>query len=245
MYLIYTSVKKIEFNAIDVKFNMKWHTYLIVVLVGVVSLFGLQYFIGAIDNLWKVIGLPLQTDTGINPVDAGTYILGIFVLALIPAISEEVIYRGIVLNGLRNKFSDVKAVLLSGTMFSLMHGNLQQLVYTFILGCVMGWIVVRTGSLISSILVHFINNFLVVTLSFIQNTTGWSLALPDVWWFYCIAVALLVVTFVIYFLIDRFYFHHKSKLQPEKGQNKVSAYVYVSIGVSLVILLLNTIASFA
>lgn len=245
IYLVYNKVSKIEYKAINLKFKMNWHTYLIVVAVGVVSLFGIQYFIGAFDNLLKLIGFPLNSGTTINPTDFGTFILATFVLAVLPAIGEEILFRGIVLNGLRSRFSDLGAVLFSALMFALMHGNLQQLLYPFILGSVMGWIVVRTGSLISSMIVHFTNNFLVVMFAYIENVTGFSLALPNTWWFYLIAILLLVVTGAIYFIIDRYYFKHKSKESVEKISSKTSPFIYVSLSVAIVILVLNTIASFA
>ena len=75
-----------------------------------------------------------------------------------------------------------------------MHQNLQQLIYPFLLGSIMAWAVVRSGSLISSVIIHFTNNFLVVLLTFIQNMTGWSVALPREWWFYLIAIVLLLLT---------------------------------------------------
>lgn len=245
IYLIYNKLSKIEFRAVKPKFKMKWHTYAIIGVVGIISLFGIQYFVGIFDNILQAIGYPLELGFSmINPTNWGTYILCIFLLAVVPAIGEELLFRGMILHGLRSRFNDVVSVLLSGLMFALMHGNLQQLVYPFILGVIMGWIVLRTGSLISSILVHFINNFLVVTFAFIENTTGFNFALPNVWWFYLLAIGLFALTVAICFIIDKFYFKHKSEEQVEKTSTKTSKFIYISLVVAVVMLVITTVLSF-
>ena len=108
----------------------------------------------------------------------------------------------------------------------------------------MGWIVLRTGSIISSILVHFINNFLVVTLAFVQNMTGVSLSFGNAWWAHLIAVVLLVITALICNLIDRFYFKHKSEEEIKQTSIKTSKFVYISLGVSVFIFLFMTVSAF-
>lgn len=242
IYFVYNKVNKIEFSAIKPNFKMKWHTYLIIIAIGLISLFGIQYFIGAVDNGLKAVGFPVQEGLSIiNPTNAGTYILAVLLLALLPAIGEELMFRGMILHGLRTRFSDVVSVVLSALMFALMHTNLQQFVYPFLLGLIMGWIVLRTGSVISSMLVHFVNNFTVVTFSFIENLTGFSLSLGSSWWFYLIAVLLLVATFAICFLIDKFYFKQKSKEEVEKTEKKTDKFIYISLAVGGVLLILMTI----
>ena len=141
------------------------------------------------------VGYPMDTTVSILPLDNfGWYILNLLVLALLPAICEELIFRGVVLKGLRRNFSDITAVLLSALMFCLMHGNLQQFAYTFLLGVVLGWIATRTGSIFSSMIVHFVNNFIVITMAFIEQMTSWSMSIEFSWWFVLLALLLLCVT---------------------------------------------------
>ena len=96
VYFLYTTQKGISLKAVNVKFKMKWQTYLIVLGVGIVSIFGVQYFIGAVDELLKIIGYPLS-QTPINPTDFGTFVLSVLVLALVPAIFEELIFRKVLI----------------------------------------------------------------------------------------------------------------------------------------------------
>lgn len=243
IYLVYNKIQKIDFKAINLKFNFKWHTYLIMIVVGVISLFGIQYFISIIDDLLISLGYNMAS-TSINPTSWGTFFLSVFVMAILPAIGEELIFRGIILNGLRTRFNDLASIFISAILFALMHQNLQQLIYPFLLGSIMAWAVVRSGSLISSVIIHFTNNFLVVLLTFIQNMTGWSVALPREWWFYLIAIVLLLLTILNIFLLDRYYFKHKSKDNIEKENGKIPIVFYVSIGISVLFFLIFTIMNF-
>lgn len=245
MFFVYNKLNKISFKAINLDFKMPWKTYLILIAVGVVSLFGVNYFIGATDNFLKLIGYPVQEGlTMFQPTSFPLYLLAVLLMAVIPAICEELMFRGVILHGLRSRFSEWPAILLSALMFTLMHGNLQQFVYPFILGTIMGWVVVRTGSLVSSMLVHFINNFLVVTLSYIENVSSFSLSLPNTWWFYLIAVALLFATFGILWLIDNYFFKRKNAKIVERACQKTSLYIYFSLAVASFMLLIITIVQF-
>ena len=190
----------------------------------------------------ELIGFPIKDTISISSF--GEYALSIFTMAVIPAITEELLFRGVVLHGLRSRFNDMSAILLSGLMFALMHTNLQQFIYPFILGSIMGWLVLRTGSIVSSIIVHFINNLTVVTLSYVENLTGFSLDLPNTWWFYLLAFVLLAVTMGIIFIIDKFYFKRKSAVAHERTSKKTSLFVYVGLGASAFIFMVVTIISF-
>ncbi len=242
IFLLYNKNKKISFKASKFTSKMSVTTYLIVIAVGVISLFGLQYFINAVDIVLKKIGYPLEEGLVLLEPDSWwKYLIGIVILAVFPAFYEELLFRGVILQGLRSRFGDISSVLLSSAMFALMHGSLQQLIYPFLLGCIMGWIVLRTGSLFSSMIVHFINNFLVVTFAYIKNVTGFSMNLPGQWWFYLVAILLLVLTAGILFLIDRFYFHHRSKEEVARTSTKTSKFIYISLAVAAVLFVFITV----
>lgn len=205
IFFFYNSSFKISNKAIRLNFNLKWHTVFICVFIGIVSLLGIQYFIGAVDDFWALIGLKFSPSS-LDPTSWGTYFVSLFALVVIPAIGEEVLFRGMILNGLRFRFKDSIAVVFSALLFALMHGSLQQFVYPFLLGLIMGYLVLKTKTLLSSIIVHFVNNFLVITMQFIDNMTGFSFSIPHTWWFYLVALVLLGVTVLIMFLLDKFYF---------------------------------------
>ena len=85
------------------------------------------------------------------------------VVALTPALCEETFFRGLMLSGLR-RWGGWAAIGISALLFGLLHGSIYRLLPTFILGLVLGYAVWRSGSLYCSILIHALNNGLIVTL---------------------------------------------------------------------------------
>lgn len=87
-----------------------------------------------------------------------------FVVAVTPAICEELIYRGILYQGYR-KSSVWVAVVLSAFLFGIMHMNLNQFSYAFVLGLLFALINEITGSILPSVLLHlYVNGRSVVLL---------------------------------------------------------------------------------
>ncbi|MBQ8793070.1 MAG: CPBP family intramembrane metalloprotease [Clostridia bacterium] len=238
----YNKTKDISFSAANFRPKMKWHSYLILVAVAVVVIFGFQYIVQAFDYFLSWVGYPVDNGFGsVDPSSAGEYIYCIFALALIPAICEELIFRGVIFNGLRERFSSLTAVLISAGLFALAHQNLQQVIYPLIFGSILAIIVLRTGSLMASMVVHFVNNFIVVTMRFVTNMTGFSFSLPNTWWFYLVAIGTALVAFSICYLIDRFYFKHKIKDEITPTKTNISKYFYIALLVGAIMYVLSVV----
>lgn len=92
---------------------------------------------------------------------------------IVPAFVEELAIRGVVLQSLR-KYGDAFAICFSALLFALMHGNMTQALFAFLLGLVFGALVVHTESLWTSIFVHLMNNTYAVVITLIQATAGQS-----------------------------------------------------------------------
>lgn len=102
----------------------------------------------------------------------------VFVLALIPAVCEELAFRGFILQGLRRDFRTVSAIILSAVLFGLLHvliSVFQQLFNATLLGLVLGLLAVRTRSLWPGVLFHFVNNALAVVISTQASRPGGGL----------------------------------------------------------------------
>ncbi len=96
--------------------------------------------------------------------NVGYYFLALFVLAVMPAIGEEIFMRGTVFSGLATR--DIWfGVLMSGLFFSLMHANPVQTVHQFGLGVVLAIVVALSGSVWAGVIIHFFNNFISLTLT--------------------------------------------------------------------------------
>jgi len=95
----------------------------------------------------------------------------ILMLVVAAPIFEELLFRGIILDGLLKHYSPHKAIIWSAVMFGIVHLNPWQFIAALALGLFMGWIYYRTGSLPATMFIHFIANGTGVLL-------GWLLV-PD------------------------------------------------------------------
>jgi len=85
--------------------------------------------------------------------------------AVIAPVFEEAWVRGLVLYALAASMSRRRAVVISALFFALMHHAIERFPGTFILGLLYGWMYVRTGSLIPSIIAHALHNATIVMLA--------------------------------------------------------------------------------
>ncbi|HET9949602.1 MAG TPA: ABC transporter permease subunit/CPBP intramembrane protease [Longimicrobiales bacterium] len=91
----------------------------------------------------------------------------IVLLALTPALCEEIVFRGVLLGGTRS-LGVARAVLLNGLVFGAFHLSLETAIRflpTALLGMLIAWAVLRTGSIWVGSLMHFLNNGTIVALS--------------------------------------------------------------------------------
>ena len=85
-----------------------------------------------------------------------------FVIAVMPAIGEELLFRGLTLGSLNSKYKAVWAILVSSLIFGLYHGSVVKLLPTTMLGACFAYIVYKGGSIYITMALHFLNNLLLV-----------------------------------------------------------------------------------
>src|SRR5207253_10340242 len=96
--------------------------------------------------------------------DGPRLLLYVLAFALVPALCEEVAFRGFVLRGLHHGFRPRNAVLLSSFFFALFHLNVFLFLPTFFLGVVLGLLTVRSRSLLPAISFHLLHNSVLIGL---------------------------------------------------------------------------------
>jgi sodium transport system permease protein len=94
--------------------------------------------------------------------DAPYWWLPIVLVAVTPAICEELAFRGFVLSGLRHLGHRWGAILLSAVFFGITHPLLQQSIVATVVGVVIGYLAVQTGSIFPGMLFHITHNALVM-----------------------------------------------------------------------------------
>ena len=85
---------------------------------------------------------------------------GYMVIALLPPVVEELVFRGAVLRSLLEWKPEKKwaMIALSALFFSLVHLNPAQMPHAFLIGLLLGWMYTRTGSIVPGVAYHWANN---------------------------------------------------------------------------------------
>ena len=89
--------------------------------------------------------------------------------AVVPAICEEVLFRGLMQRSLEQKQGTAVAITNTSIFFAVGHLNPEQIVPLILIGVFLGMLANATRSLVPAILMHFINNLLAVIVLFIPN----------------------------------------------------------------------------
>lgn len=88
--------------------------------------------------------------------------LSIIFLAVLPAIAEEVLFRGVIFNSFNKKFGFIIGAIVSGLFFGVFHLNVIQGIFAFIVGIALCYAYYKTNSLFVPIIIHFLNNLFAV-----------------------------------------------------------------------------------
>ncbi len=115
-----------------------------------------EYFISFLQ------GLGYNNNTPEFPLYSPTnLVLAVFLVCIIPTITEEILMRKIVLDGL-SEIGEVFAVFIGGLLFSIFHMNPAQTIYQFIVGSAFCYIVLKSGNYVLTMLAHLFNNLFIV-----------------------------------------------------------------------------------
>ncbi len=203
-------------------------------LIGVLLIFGLIFSVSWIDTgiteLLKLMGyVPKEADDYLPNLSGGLIVPALLVIAVMPAIFEEGLFRGVILNSCADGAGTVRTVFIVGFAFSLFHASAEQTVYQFIAGCVFAFVAIRSGSILPSVIMHFLNNAIIIVFAAcgLLNEAG-DLAVSS-----GAQIALIVtsaVSFIdgmIWLILDK-----KPVIGCEKGSIK-AFFAYASVGIAI------------
>jgi membrane protease YdiL (CAAX protease family) len=115
------------------------------------------------------------------------------VAALVPAICEEITFRGVIQTGLRNSFGPRHAVIWGGLLFALLHLNPWSFVGLWCFGCLLGYLTEKTGSVRPAILMHMLNNALALAVIALQGKEQWEKRPEFIPWYYTLISGVVLV----------------------------------------------------
>jgi len=114
--------------------------------------------------LWTVAMEAWGIPYGLGEETGGSFLLSLVTVSLGAGFSEEILVRGTLLPPMERRWGRGAAIALSAAVFSLMHGEVARLPYTFLLGLLLAWIAIRAGTIKSSILFHALYNAMSVII---------------------------------------------------------------------------------
>ena len=100
-----------------------------------------------------------------NPKGIFGFLLVVLSTIVVPSLAEEFACRGLVL-GLLRKFGDGFAIVVSAVLFGLMHGNFEQMPFATLVGLVLGYVTVKSGSIWVAVAIHAFNNSISVLVEY-------------------------------------------------------------------------------
>lgn len=152
-------------NFVGQTFGLKFIPLAIILSCGM--FLGLGYVNNAIAELFIGWGANIKSPLDEITIDLEKFIVFSITVALLPAISEELFFRGIILNTLSGS-KQVYAVLMSALCFALYHCSVAQFVYQFIYGVALGFLFITAKSVLPCVIAHFLNNFSVLLLRYLK-----------------------------------------------------------------------------
>lgn len=134
------------------------------------------------------------------------FLFVVLVVCVTPAITEELLFRGLVQSSLERASKPLRAAVWTGLIFGLFHFNPFSIVPLVILGCFFGFLRLRSKSMIIAMTVHFLNNAIAVIVAFFQMddkmiigaTRGTDVNLPSILAQLFLFLMLFVVSFSSY-----------------------------------------------
>ena len=156
-YLVKRYQKKFELTIpLKISDDFKFIQYLKFVVMALGAAWLTSLVIGFIMN--SLSGIVIFETPDFSTKDNFIVNICLIIYAVIVApISEELIFRGLILGKLK-QYGDVFASIIVSLLFALIHGNLPQSIPTFIVSLFLCWVTLQSNSIIPAISIHMINN---------------------------------------------------------------------------------------
>ena len=169
---------------------------LICLVIGVLSLYLLAPTVNFAQYGLTRIGMQ-PSDLPIELNSVGNLIAGLFIFGILPAVCEELLFRGIVFTSLKT-YSTSFAIIMSSVFFALFHQSAFQFVYPILYGLLLALVMNKFNNIWYCIFIHCANNILIVVNNYISNSSSstfaptWSLGIIALV-FFALFVTILVL----------------------------------------------------
>ncbi|TIH62178.1 CPBP family intramembrane metalloprotease, partial [Klebsiella pneumoniae] len=137
-------------------FEVILKTIIIVILSYPIILLMNGIFLSLLSNFIEYKNFPMEIM--LQNVPIFNYLI---FMCLVPAICEEIFFRGTLVNAY-NVYGEKFAIVVSALVFALFHFDIQNFIAPFLMGLLFATVIEYTGSILPSIVAHFVNNIIAV-----------------------------------------------------------------------------------
>jgi hypothetical protein len=127
-------------------------------------------------------------------------IISLLIVAVVPAICEEIMMRGIIMRAYEIRGTRT-GLIISSLFFGFIHGDIKNFFGPLFFGLVFGYLVMRTGSLLAGIIAHFSNNVFAMLLAYLQENHLQQIPFLQSSYFLFIAFFMSVIIFILAFIL--------------------------------------------
>lgn len=147
--------------------------------VGAVSFVGASVLLTALwITLLQTVGVGFAWPGSLsNPQNAAEYLLALLCAAVVPALCEELLFRGLLLHLLRRRLGDRAGAILSAVLFAMLHLSLPGLVTLTAIGLFLSLLVIRTNRLWAAVVFHAVYNGVVIVMNALNAQPSLGLVL--------------------------------------------------------------------
>lgn len=193
--LIVASKRKVEFvEATTINKKPDILSILLAVAISFICLFSFTGLTNVFVNFLYKLGY--SSSASLTVPNLFIYFAYLFLICIVPAFCEDLLFRGCILSGLR-KLGDHKAVLISAVIFMLMHGGPDQTIHQLIIGVVLGYSFIASGTIWVPIVIHFVNNFVALTGAYLTRNAEVVEAVIPTWGQLFLQFAFAIITAII------------------------------------------------
>lgn len=117
-------------------------------------------------SLFSFSGVTLSQPSLASPSSGYALFIYLLRLTVVPALMEEVCFRGVIMQPLR-KYGNFFAIVMSAMIFALTHCNLIQAPAAFVSGLAIAYFTIATGTVWTGVLIHLVNNMIVAAAQYL------------------------------------------------------------------------------
>jgi membrane protease YdiL (CAAX protease family) len=136
----------------------RWTYVAAAMLIGVSAWYVTLYFV-------TLINPPGDTSQLQEIVEQAPFVATIGAIAVLPAIVEEIVFRGVFARALTMQLVPIAAIVISSVAFGVFHLIPAQMISTFLLGLALAYLTLRADSVLPAIIAHLLNNVIALLLS--------------------------------------------------------------------------------